>query len=459
MSKLYSMIEDALAKKGLHIPSDSFTFNEDNAPTEEKLDKSEPKDDFEQLEMPHLLDKSLKPFNSENKTELDDILSDKELNELKSYITEKDINNSEVRKFYNQLASIYGENFFKEIAADLYKFWSNSEAVHDEVKKIQNLIQNGKDDESKEKVEKLKRDLIDNFIASQSNFLNWYLGIMQDPVLNNYRSKSIDYLLNNFATVNTGGTVSFQDNIISNYYSSDLYKPTHGFDEIEVLSLNNVKDDPNVISIYANVEKVKSVLRNNAIPTDYIYAAFPFVDMPGHEPWKVKIMGVPAKKEEQYPLDYVYLERWKSQGNDNTIHKKSSTIYKVPTDLLRQQLPDITPDRVRGTPVTVRNEGEFIQLTDEQIEHVLLQQMYDYKVGRNDNDMFADDLIKTFREHPSANIIRKALQYFEPDVKVRRGTKDKMTVYYINIPYEGSDKRLDTGVNPDLRRFNKLVGK
>ena len=166
MSKLYSMIEDALAKKGLAVPSDAFTFTEDNIPDEENLTNTIDMIDgiFSKDELKVLDDPIPRDFPKEEHRDLNDTgaLSGKAL------------------EFYDTV--LKDESFLKDIAQALYPKYLNEEDTKNRIKNLEYQLT---------KVKLLKDDLNDlnKITKDDKTLLNNIPSDLKNPEFNKLSNK------------------------------------------------------------------------------------------------------------------------------------------------------------------------------------------------------------------------------------------------------------------------------
>jgi len=490
MSKLYSMIEDALTKKGLAIPSDAFTFKEDNIPDEENLTNTIDMIDgiFSKDELKVLDDPIPRDFPKEEHKDLNDtgalsgkalefydtVLQDESfLKDIAQalypkYLNEEDtksrIKNLEyqlkkekdLQKELDDLAKIVNDepSLLNNIPSELKNAEFDKLSDKDKIKKVKEYYQE-KENLTKEKIESIKSIITTNknaqrnaFKLLQKKFIMWYCELV--PM---YGSKLASYVLSlplselvDLYYKNPNGIEQF---VISKYGADKIYD--YKLSDIHTIS----SKDPSIVSIQANADFVRNVLANNNIDKGFVNGAFKFDDEQGHVPGYYTIAGVPVDSKDH--LDFVCLSKWNGEA-DNAIHKASNTYLCVPTNMVKKQLLNQTPIFLNGMPSTINNKGKYVQLTDEQVEKVLLQCMYDYYQGRRSDLVFSEDLIKVFRNNPGAGIILEALKKFVDGIEIMRNTNHGKITYYVLVPYINSNGKLDNGGNTELRRYNRMTG-
>lgn len=474
MSKLYNMIEDALMKKGLTVPSDSFIFNADKSIPEDNLDKKEIKDDIYAKDQ-NIEDKDLKLKEDEEEfmNHFMKIYDDYYNNKLKQY--EKDINDSE--KEYEDLSANLDPND-QEAVANLK---DTSKAI---------LFLKNSYETFKNQDREVFKDWLNNLNQLNGNTMARILLYPADKLMYLYdKTKpqiietSVEYKdtgIGNMGDI-TGNFGKKSNNKADKKLNVAKYDPNYTFSKEKLVKLTGDKDlekeymnyeypydistiqqtpwrqNLDIISVQANKNKVEEVLRANDIDTDFMYGTFDFDDEHNNPIHKCTIAGVPANPDEQNPLQFVYLQEWLGE-KENAIYKRDSKYIKVPVNMVRRQLVGQTPNYENNMPSNLENKGEYWPLTPQQVERVLLQCMYDYAMGRSSEPIFANDLLKIFRSTPDAKIIKDALAAFVPGRKILRNTQRGTITYYVFIPYVQSNNRLDTGGNPELRTFNKLAG-
>lgn len=428
MSKLYSMIEDALTKKGLSIPSDSFVFSKDVTPENEVLDKTDTKDDI---------------YTEADNKEDDGLNSKKDSSE-----------------FYDHFLPAF-QAYIDKKQSDLdftKKEKEDLESKLEELKKVENPSQ-----EQIEKAKELKSEISD--ISSEIGIAETKLEELNTAGKEGFKHW-LDWLASNDKqsvqgillkkpeeVVNIYNSLENKNNVTDVLMAADYtYKPSTR--ELKDIKFGiGWKNNPGIISVKANKDAVADRLAKYDINPDFMYGAFEFDDGFNNPLHMCTIAGV-----EKDGNNFVYLTEWTPRnGNENGIYKSSNKYIQVPVSIVREQTSLQAPRYLTGMPSNLENKGEYFPLSDAQVEKVLLQCMYDYVLRRRTDPIFALDLIKTFRNNPEAKVIKQALELFEPGHKIMANTKQGVFTYYIFVPYVGAHNNFEIGSNPELKRFNKLA--
>lgn len=408
MSKLYSMIEDALTKKGLNLPSDAFTFTEDNT-LEDELKKYQQslsqKDDVYKKEDPK--DTDLKANAEEPK--IDSQPQEDELD--KAFMPAfKSEDPKERKDFSNWLHTL--QNGLEKNQAFMYILNQKPEVTVDIFQKA----------EGSTDPEDLYR-AIDNKKLKADFWRAWH------P----YRASDIEKV---------SGRLNHKG--------------------------DKNKEHEDIISTRANVKKVREILARIGIDEDFILGGF-FLDIfsdINNEKSFFTIGGVPA--DEALQDKYIYLTPWHSEANkEEDYYTKSNSYIKVPVNMLRQALIDQEPQYRAGMDKAIVNKGKYYPLTDDQIRKVLVSELVAYKAGvwhgnpkasKLENSIFNENLLKIYEENPGSALIKLALKAFEPRVTVMKNTKNNTITYYIFIPYVTAENTsLDINVQPVKQQRQKFI--
>lgn len=436
MSKLYSMIEDALTKKGLSIPSDSFVFSKDVKPENEVLNKTSTKDDI---------------YTEADDKESDGLNTQKDSSEFYDHFLPAF--NAVIDKKKTDLEAIIKSD--KEYKKEL-------EAEFKELKKIKNPS-----DKQKEKIKEVKQGISDMSTSITDSENNLKVLNDKNKIDGDFKDW-LDWLADNNISGIQAIILRKPEEVVDLYFSLDSKKDikeiikklgdTYSYQpktsELKGVEFGiNWKNNPDIISVKANKNDVESRLVSYQIDPDFMYGAFKFDDGFKNPLHLCTIAGV-----EKDGNNFVYLAEWTPrQGNENGVYKASNTYIKAPVSMVRDQLITQEPEYLTGMPSNLENKGEYWPLTDAQIEKVLLQCMYDYVLRRRTDPIFALDLIKTYRENPKAKVIKDALELFDPGHKIMGNTIRGIFTYYIFIPYVGATNNFEIGSNPELKRFNQLA--